>query len=109
MFFADEIDHAVLLGETARPGASQEVLQRFGPPDPGEWIAHDRFNQIEGAYRNLAVCLHPVPEILPEFRMEYRKARKSRAAGPSSVTRQGQRPVEASRQRSVSPCGSSPG
>src|ERR1051325_6980647 len=66
----DEINDPMFLGETARPSSSGQVFERLGLADPGERIAHDRFDEIEGTERDFAVGLYPVAEILAELGME---------------------------------------
>jgi hypothetical protein len=45
--FANEIDQAVLLSNASGPDAAPEVLQWLRFADPAEWIAHDRFDEVQ--------------------------------------------------------------
>ena len=67
---ADEVNEAVFLGETARPDTGGEILERFRLADAAEGIAHDRFDQVEGAQGHLSVGFDPVVQVVTEFRLE---------------------------------------
>ena len=43
---ADQIDDAMLLGETARPDVRAEMAQGLRFPDPDERISYDRLNKF---------------------------------------------------------------
>jgi len=56
----DEVDHPMLLRESARPHAGSQVLQRLGLSDAAERVAQNGFDEIEHAQSHLAVGLNPM-------------------------------------------------
>jgi len=69
---ADQIDDAVLLGQTAGPDAGGKVFQRFRLADSGKGVAQNRFHNDQGAQGNLSFRGHPMAQVLDKFRLEDR-------------------------------------
>ena len=67
---ADKIDNAVLLSKASRPNAGEEIFERLRLANACERIAHDGLNKIECSHGSLSIDLHPIPEVLAEFRLE---------------------------------------
>jgi hypothetical protein len=71
-FVTDAIHQPVFLRDTARPAPGKHILERFGFAGSLEGISHDGVNQIENPDCNRTLVFHPEPEVLKEFRLEYR-------------------------------------
>ena len=68
----NEVDQAVLLGDSAGPAPRKVELERLGLAETLEGVPEDRFDEVENAQRDLPVGANPVTEIVAEFRVEHR-------------------------------------
>lgn len=66
----DKVHDAMLLGQSTRPRSRGEVPERFRFSDAGEWVAHDRFDEIECSQRDLPVGIDPVAKVFSKFWLE---------------------------------------
>ena len=64
----------MLLCQFPGPDTGGEMFQRFGFTNTAEWIAKNRFNQIERAQCDSAVYLNPVAQILTKLWVKNRFA-----------------------------------
>lgn len=78
----DQVNQAVLLGDAPGPEAGGEMLEGFGFADALEWVAEDRFDKIQDAQGGFALCLDPMAQVVPEFRLEYGAARATPQVRP---------------------------
>ena len=66
----DEVDDAMLFGETARPRAGRQVLQRLGLPNTREGITEDRLHEVQTSQSHLPVGRHPEAQVVDELRVK---------------------------------------
>jgi len=85
----DEVHEAVFASESARPGACEVVLQRFGLAESCEGFAKYGFDEFQRADGDVSVLSDPIEQVFAELRMEDRLARTRRLAGRISLFRQG--------------------
>jgi hypothetical protein len=69
-----EVDEPVFLVEAPRPGARQDVFQWLWFAEPRERVPEARLDKLKGLESDLAVRFYPIPKIVPELRLEDRKA-----------------------------------
>ena len=72
LFARNHIYQTMFLGNPPGPHAGAKELQGLGFSNALKRISHDRLDQLKNAKCGLAVCFHPEPEVLSEFRMKYR-------------------------------------
>jgi len=68
--FADKVNNAVFLGQTAGPYVRCKVFQGLGFADAGKGITNDGLNDVQGAQGNPTVRFHPIAQVFPEFDLE---------------------------------------
>jgi hypothetical protein len=66
----DEVNDPMLLGQAARPGPRENVLQGLGLPDPRERLSQKRLDELEQAQGDLSIVLNPELQILTKLRMK---------------------------------------
>ena len=90
----DEVDDAVFLRQTARPGARRELLQGLWFTDALEGIANDRLDKVKGAERDPSIRFYPVPQVFAELRVKNRFALAPSRWSVSGAAASGGLPLE---------------
>ena len=60
----------MFLRDSTRPDVGSEVLDGLGLADAAEWIAHDRFDELEKPEGDPSISLNPELEVFPELVLE---------------------------------------
>src|SRR5947208_1387744 len=66
----------MLLGKASGPRSGRQILQRLRLPDSGEWVAKDRFDEIESTKRDFPFIGNPEAKVFAKFRMEHGEAHR---------------------------------
>jgi hypothetical protein len=69
--FGHDVDQPMLLRESSGPRSGSQILQRLRLPNSREWIAKDRFDEIERTKRDLPFIRNPEAKVFPKFGMEH--------------------------------------
>src|SRR5580658_3031503 len=84
--FGDQVDEAMFVVDSPRPGPGQVVFERLGPADAGDGIRPYVFDELIDACEHLAVGPDPGGAVLPALVFEYQPPRRYRAsASPGSA------------------------
>jgi hypothetical protein len=62
----------VLLSDSPRPAAFEDIAKRFGLPDSLKRITHHSLDEVEESHRRISICFDPVSKVFPELLLEYR-------------------------------------